>query len=246
MNELLRAEKLTKAFRNSTALNALDLSVKAAEIVCLLGANGAGKTTTINLFLGFLEPTSGAAYVDGVEVHSDLNAARSKLGYVPEQVSLYPALSGLENLDYFVRLGGNSNPEETWLRSLLDQVGLGQGAADNKVSSYSKGMRQKVGLAIALAKGTQALLLDEPLSGLDPSAANEFCSLLRDLANDGTAVLMATHDLFRAKEIADRIGIMKAGSLVEILAPDTLNQAALEQIYLKHMHDDTSLEETVQ
>ncbi len=246
MNELLRAEKLTKAFRNSTALNALDLSVKAAEIVCLLGANGAGKTTTINLFLGFLEPTSGAAYVDGVEVHSDLNAARSKLGYVPEQVSLYPALSGLENLDYFVRLGGNSNPEETWLRSLLDQVGLGQGAADNKVSSYSKGMRQKVGLAIALAKGTQALLLDEPLSGLDPSAANEFCSLLRDLANDGTAVLMATHDLFRAKEIADRIGIMKAGSLVEILAPDTLDQAALEQIYLKHMHDDTSLEETVQ
>lgn len=238
MSELLRANNLTKVFRSNIALNALNLSVNSAEIVCLLGANGAGKTTTINLFLGFLQPTSGAAIVDGTDVTSDLQKARNTLGYVPEQVSLYPSLTGLENLDYFFRLSSNKQPDEKTLRSLLDQVGLDQIAADQKVSGYSKGMRQKVGLAIALAKGAKVLLLDEPLSGLDPSAANEFCKLLRQLANQGTAVLMATHDLFRAKEIADRIGIMKAGVLVEELSPASLDQASLEQIYLRHMHDD--------
>lgn len=243
MSELLRAQELTKVFRSNTALNALNLSVNAAEIVCLLGANGAGKTTTINLFLGFLEPTSGSAIVDGVKVTEDLQKVRSKLGYVPEQVALYPSLTGLENLDYFVRLGSSTPPDEQYLRDLLDQVGLDQSAADLRVSAYSKGMRQKVGLAIALAKGARALLLDEPLSGLDPSAANEFSRLLRRLADDGTAVLMATHDLFRAKEIADRIGIMKSGTLVEVLSPESLDQAALEQIYLRHMHDDQLTQE---
>ena len=245
MSELLRARDLTKVFRSNTALNALNLSVNEAEIVCLLGANGAGKTTTINLFLGFLEPTAGAAFVDGKNVNEDLRQARAKLGYVPEHVSLYPTLTGLENLDYFVRLGGG-RPDESRLRGLLDQVGLDQIAADQKVGAYSKGMRQKIGLAVALAKGARALLLDEPLSGLDPSAANEFCRLLRRLADDGAAVLMATHDLFRARELADRIGIMKSGTLVEELSPDSLDQAALEQVYLNHMHDDETVDETVE
>ncbi|MBL6747237.1 MAG: ABC transporter ATP-binding protein [Pseudomonadales bacterium] len=240
---MLKAQELTKVFQLTPALNALNLTVNSSEIVCLLGANGAGKTTTINLFLGFLDPSSGKALVDGVDVGSDVQSARSNLGYVPEQVSLYPSLTGLENLDYFVRLSSSKQPGETYLRGLLDQVGLDQEAADNRVIGYSKGMRQKVGLAIALAKGAKALLLDEPLSGLDPKAANEFCLLLRKLADEGTAVLMATHDLFRAKEIADRIGIMKSGNLVEELSPDTLDQAALEEIYLRHMHDDSTLEE---
>lgn len=241
MTELLRARDLTKTFRSNTALNALNLSVNAKEIVCLLGANGAGKTTTINLFLGFLKPTSGAALVDGTVVTEDPKTVRGKLGYVPEQVSLYPSLTGLENLDYFVRLSGRGRSDESDLRGLFDQVGLSRFDADQRVRAYSKGMRQKVGLAIALAKGARALLLDEPLSGLDPSAANEFCRLLRRLADDGAAVLMATHDLFRAREIADRIGIMKSGVLVEELSPESLDQAALEQIYLQHMHDDERL-----
>jgi len=237
MSELLRARELTKVFRSNPALDGLNLSVNAGEIVCLLGANGAGKTTTINLFLGFLAPTSGTAFVDGTEVGADLKRTRGKLGYVPEQVSLYPALTGLENLGYFVKLGGGRADEER-LRGLLDEVGLDRAAADERVGGYSKGMRQKVGLAIALAKGAKALLLDEPLSGLDPSAANEFCRLLRRLADDGAAVLMATHDLFRARELADRIGIMKSGRLVEELSPESLDQAALERIYLRHMHDE--------
>tara|TARA_B100000945_G_scaffold15933_1_gene11854 strand:- start:124 stop:840 length:717 start_codon:yes stop_codon:yes gene_type:complete len=235
MSELLLAQALTKKFQSQIALSELNLSVHQSEIVCLLGANGAGKTTTINLFLGFLEPTSGTATVDGLDVSSNLAEARAKLSYVPEQVSLYPSLSGLENLDYFIKLSGKKQQEESYLRELLDQVGLDQTAADNQVKSYSKGMRQKVGLAISLAKKAKALLLDEPLSGLDPSAANEFSNLLRKLANNGTAVLMATHDLFRAREISDRIGIMKSGCLVQELSSESFDQASLEKIYLEQM-----------
>ena len=235
MSELLLAQALTKKFQSQIALSELNLSVHQSEIVCLLGANGAGKTTTINLFLGFLEPTSGTATVDGLDVSSNLAEARAKLSYVPEQVSLYPSLSGLENLDYFIKLSGKKQQEESYLRELLDQVGLDQTAADNQVKSYSKGMRQKVGLAISLAKKAKALLLDEPLSGLDPSAANEFSNLLRKLASNGTAVLMATHDLFRAREISDRIGIMKSGCLVQELSSESFDQASLEKIYLEQM-----------
>ena len=238
MAELLLAQALTKKFQSQIALRELNLSVHQSEIVCLLGANGAGKTTTINLFLGFLEPTSGTATVDGLDVSSNLAEARAKLSYVPEQVSLYPSLSGLENLDYFIKLSGKKQQEESYLRELLDQVGLDQTAADNQVKSYSKGMRQKVGLAISLAKKAKALLLDEPLSGLDPSAANEFSNLLRKLANNGTAVLMATHDLFRAREISDRIGIMKSGSLVQELSSESFDQASLEKIYLEQMRQE--------
>jgi ABC-2 type transport system ATP-binding protein len=233
---MLKADKLTKRFGDRLVLDALDLSIGAGEIHCLLGANGAGKTTTIHLFLGFLEPTSGAAYVNGREVAKNTDAVRADLAYVPEQVCLYPMLTGVENLAYFTRLAGRDVGNVAHLRNLLDQVGLDRNAADIRVWQYSKGMRQKVGLAIALAKGARALLLDEPLSGLDPQAANEFCALLRRLAHGGTAALMATHDLFRAKEVGDRIGIMKTGRMVEHLAAADLTHAQLERIYLDHMH----------
>jgi ABC-2 type transport system ATP-binding protein len=243
MADVLRAEALSKTFGKQTALHPLNLTVAGGEIVCMLGANGAGKTTTINLFLGFLEPNGGKAVVNGVIVQSDKTAARKHLGYVPEQVALYPSLSGLENLEYFMRLSGAANISEPHLRSLLDKVGLDQAAATKPVQDYSKGMRQKVGLAIALGKNAKALLLDEPLSGLDPKAANEFCALLRVLANEGKAVLMATHDLFRAREISDKIVIMKSGRMVAALDSAALDNATLEKIYLQHMHDpDTLLE----
>ncbi|MDP2228580.1 MAG: ABC transporter ATP-binding protein [Moraxellaceae bacterium] len=237
MADVLRAESLSKRFGNNTALDTLNLSVASGQIVCMLGANGAGKTTTINLFLGFLEPSSGKAYVNGQDVQADKTAARRQLGYVPEQVALYPSLTGLENLEYFMRLSGAGDTSEQQLRVLLDKVGLDQVAATRRVQDYSKGMRQKVGLAIALGKNAHALLLDEPLSGLDPKAANEFCSLLRVLADEGKAVLMATHDLFRAREISDKIVIMKAGRMVAALDSNALDNASLEKIYLQHMHD---------
>ena len=238
---MLKAHDLGRRFGDTWALRALHLEVAPGEIQCLLGANGAGKTTTINLFLGFLEPTCGAAFVDGKEVARDTQAARASLAYVPEQVSLYPTLTGLENLVYFTRLAGKARRDTRRLEALLDHVELTRSAALMPVERYSKGMRQKVGLAIALAKDARALLLDEPLSGLDPHAANEFCGLLLKLAGTGVAVLMATHDLFRAKEVASRIGIMKGGCLLENLAAAEVSGAQLERIYLDHMHDGSAM-----
>jgi ABC-2 type transport system ATP-binding protein len=232
---MLKAQKLGRRFGDTWALRDLDLEVAPGQIQCLLGANGAGKTTTMNLFLGFLGPTCGAAFVNGKEVAHDTSAARAQLAYVPEQVSLYPTLTGLENLVYFTRLAGKATCDTNQLEALLDRVELAHGAARLRVEQYSKGMRQKVGLAIALAKDARALLLDEPLSGLDPHAANEFCALLRKLAGTGVAVLMATHDLFRAKEIASRIGIMRGGRLLDNLTSTDISSGQLERIYLDRM-----------
>jgi ABC-2 type transport system ATP-binding protein len=157
------------------------------------------------------------------------------LGYVPELVQLYPNLSGLENLEYFTTLAGESLDRKTLLEQ-LERVGLEPAAADRRVALYSKGMRQKVGIAIALARRAKALLLDEPTSGLDPKAANELSELLASLSGAGVAVLMATHDLFRAKEVGHRVGIMRQGRLVSVLETASLGHADLERIYLEHMH----------
>jgi len=234
---MLNLQRLSKRFGAHWALQDLDLCIDAGEIQCLLGANGAGKTTTLNLVLGFLSPTSGAAYVNGIEVAGNATRTRAQLAFVPEQVSLYPLLTGLENLVYFTRLTGKYDLSRQQLQGHLDQVGLERNAIDERVGHYSKGMRQKVALAIALAKGARALLLDEPLSGLDPKAANEFCGLVRELAQGGAAVLMATHDLFRAKELGGRLGIMRAGRLLTNLAAADVSHAQLDQIYLDCMHE---------
>ena len=219
------------------ALDRLDLDVSEGEIVCLLGANGAGKTRTINLFLGFLEPTEGSALVGGIQVSEHPKKTKKMLAYIPEQVALYPQLTGTENLDYFTRLSGvQKTPAE--LADILQKVGLDRDAASRRASSYSKGMRQKVGIGVALAKNAKAMLLDEPLSGLDPSAANSLCAGLNELKKSGQAILMATHDVFRAKEIGTRIGIMKAGRLVDTLDASQLDAGEIERIYLAHMRED--------
>lgn len=240
---VLQAQNLTKCFGDFVALDSLDLEVKAGELVCLLGANGAGKTTTINSFLGFLEPTRGAVFIDGMNVAEHPQKTKKTLAYIPEQVALYPQLSGLENIEYFLRLS-DIKRSTAELKEMLRLAGLPEEATENRVSSYSKGMRQKVGVAIALAKEAKALLLDEPLSGLDPSAANELCITLRGLKSDGCAILMATHDVFRAKEIGTKIGIMKSGKLLDLLRVETLETGELERLYLNHMRSAESAPQT--
>jgi len=160
---------------------------------------------------------------------------KKSLAYIPEQVMLYPNLTGLENLSYFAKLGGNGDYSDADLRDFLARVDLQPGSADKRVSTYSKGMRQKIGVAIALAKKARALLLDEPTSGLDPKASNEFSALLQQLQASGAAILMATHDLFRAKETGTRIGIMREGRLMRELSALEVSHADLERIYLEHM-----------
>ncbi len=234
---MLEAINLTKSYNGTVALHPLTLTVRPGEIFCLLGANGAGKTTTINLFLNFVEPSGGVARIDGIVASERPLETKRLLAYIPEQVTLYRHLSGLENLEYFSVLGGQSGYSKSELLGFLDQVGLPAEAAHRRVGAYSKGMRQKVGIAIAIAKRAKALLLDEPTSGLDPKASNEFSALLGLLSGQGVAVLMATHDLFRAKESGHRLGIMKQGHLVSTVAASAIGHADLEQLYLQHMRD---------
>ena len=231
---MLQAANLTKRYTPDAApaLDNLNLTVQPGEIFCLLGQNGAGKTTTINLFLGFLKPTSGRAIINGLTVAEHPLETKKFLAYLPETVMLYPNLTGLENLQFFSSLAGFRYGDDE-LVHCLSLVGLQTDAHRNRVSAYSKGMRQKVGIAIALAKKAKVLLLDEPTSGLDPKAANEFLDILRTLSAGGAAILMATHDIFRAKEIGTRIGIMRGGRLVETLFTDNLTANELEAIYLQ-------------
>lgn len=233
---MLSTERLVKKYGSTTVLHGLDLHVAAGDIYCLLGANGAGKTTTLNVLLGFVRPDGGRVSVDGIDPFVDPAGARARMAYIPEQVSLYPLLSGRENLEYFAALSGRRLAREE-VEALLARVGLDAAAIDARIDTYSKGMRQKVGIAIALAKNAGALLLDEPLSGLDPHAANEFCAQLRELRSAGVAVLMATHDLFRARELGGRIGIMKRGRLLDEREAQSLTAAELERLYLAHMQD---------
>jgi ABC-2 type transport system ATP-binding protein len=232
---MLKATNLTKTYNGASALSDVSFEVNAGQIFCLLGANGAGKTTTINLFLNFIAPTSGQALIDGKDVVKEPLETKKLLTYIPENLTLYPNLSGIENLDYFAGLSGKKYVNEN-LRSFLTEAGLQTEAHDKRVSAYSKGMRQKVGVALALAKNAKVLLLDEPTSGLDPKASNEFSELLTRLSKKGVATLMATHDLFRAKETGTHIGIMKEGKLVESFTTDQINHTDLEKLYLKHMN----------
>lgn len=234
---LLEARGLTKRYGDTLALDTLNLSVGAGEVYCLLGANGAGKSTTINCFLDFVQPDAGEALIGGTAVAREPTGTKRRLAYIPETVMLYGNLSALENLEYFATLATGGRPVRGELAQHLRTAGLTDAQLEQRVGGFSKGMRQKVGIAIALAKGADVLLLDEPTSGLDPKASNEFHRLLGLMRDRGAAVLMATHDLFRAKESGTRIGIMKAGRKVAELRADEIGHADLEQLYLTHMHD---------
>jgi len=234
---MLKAISLTKRYGEQTALDSLDLHIKAGEIYCLLGANGAGKTTTINLFLNFILPDAGQALIHGIDVVQNPLATKQHIAYIPEQVNLYGTLSGLENLRYFSALALGYALPRSKLLELMAQVGLDTAAANKRVSAYSKGMRQKIWIAVAMAKNARVLLLDEPTSGLDPSAAAEFTRLLQEASERGVAILATTHDLFHAQQTATRIGIMKRGQLVENLDRQAMAETDLQALYLAHMRE---------
>ena len=231
---MITTNNLTKIYGEKKALDKLNLNVNQGEIYCLLGANGAGKTTTINLLLGFIQPTTGICLIDNTNVHQKSQETKQKLAYIPENLMLYSSLTAIENLDYF---SGISQKEFSIsdLKTFLLDAGLQEEVFNKRISTFSKGMRQKVGIAIALAKDAKVLLLDEPTSGLDPKASNEFGLLLQKLSKKGVATLMATHDLFRAKEVGTNIGIMKDGKLKEQFRSDKISLSKLEKVYLMTM-----------
>jgi ABC-2 type transport system ATP-binding protein len=233
---MIEAIDLTKRYEDGLlALDALNLKINPGEIYCLLGANGAGKTTTINLFLNFIRPTSGRALIKGVDVTKDPLEAKKHVSYISENVTLYGHLTARQTLDFFARLGGKRELKKDDYYMVLREVGLQEKAFEQQVKHFSKGMRQKVGIAIAMIKDAPAVLLDEPTAGLDPKAAAEFVEVLIDLRAQYKAILISTHDIFRAKDIADRVGIMKEGRKVIERTHNELEHEDLLSLYLGYM-----------
>ncbi|GAB5352767.1 putative ABC transporter ATP-binding protein NosF [Qipengyuania sp. 483] len=198
----------------NAVLRGLNLTVRRGEIYALLGGNGAGKSTTLSALLGFLAPERGTVRVCGIDPVADPRGARATMAYVPENVSLYEHLTARENIGYFLALAGVTRGKEA-IDSGLTAVGLAPKACDKRLSGYSKGMRQKVAIALALARDVPVLLLDEPTSGLDPRAVLEFNQLLDAAREREVAVLMVTHDIVSAVDIADRIGFLGDGRIEE-------------------------------
>ena len=215
----LVADELRVVRGGREVLAGISFAVASGEVYGLLGGNGVGKSTTLLTFLGFLPPAAGEVRVNGQAVGDNVEAVRRSVAYLPESASLYEHLSARENLRYFLSLAGRT-PDEQAIEAALDRVALHSDARDQHLAGYSKGMRQKVAIALALLRDTDTLLLDEPTSGLDPTAIDEFHDLVRSLADAGKAVLMVTHDVYGACQVADRIGLLRSGELVgEFSAP---------------------------
>lgn len=205
-------QDLRVAYAGRTVLSDLSLRVEAGTIYALLGGNGAGKSTTLSVLLGFLEPAAGQVKVAGFVPSAEPAKARSQLAYLPENVALYEHLSAVENADYLLSLSGTT-PDRQAITDALRAVGLQEAAWHQRLGRFSKGMRQKVAIAIAMARRVPLLLLDEPTSGLDPGASADFHLLLESVRARGTSVLMVTHDLMGAVEVADRIGVLERGRI---------------------------------
>lgn len=228
---------VTLAYGTRPVLASLSLAVAVGEIYALLGGNGAGKSTTLSLLLGFARPSSGGVTVAGVDPVRDPDAARRRIAYLPENVALYEHLSGFENADYFLALAGEQR-DHAAITDALAAAGLKADAWDRRLSGYSKGMRQKVAIAVALLREVPVLLLDEPTSGLDPRATADFNRLLHTVRDRGTAVLMVTHDLLSAADLADRIGFLDAGRITDEVAasgPDRFDVRALHDRFAREV-----------
>lgn len=232
----LEAVNLTKRYEDGAlGLDHVSFQVRAGEVFAMLGGNGAGKTTTINLFLNLIEPTDGEARIAGIVTHKEPLRAKQYVSFVSENVMLYPNFTALQNLDFFARLGGKTEYSRDDYRDVLLRVGLAEDFHNKRLKGFSKGMRQKCGIAIAILKDAPTILLDEPTSGLDPKAGRDFLSLLDSIRAEGKSILMSTHDIFRAKEIADQVAIMDGGRIIMQEQASLLAGKDLEELYLQYM-----------
>lgn len=210
----------------------MNFTVEQGEVFALLGGNGAGKSTTLLTFLGFITPRTGQAKVNGKTVHDDAAAVHRQVAYLPESANLYPHLNAWENLDYFLSLAKTKSSQSS-IEAALDAVGLASEARGRRLESYSKGMRQKVGIALAILRETPILLLDEPTSGLDPVAIDEFNAVIMALAQQGTTVLMVTHDVYGACQVARHIGLLQQGKMVGSFDAPADGQISAEAVHRK-------------
>ena len=231
----LEATNLEVARGGKTVLSGMSFDVRQGEVFALLGGNGAGKSTTLLTFMGLLKPTSGTARVLGRSAADDPASVRRELAYLPESAALYEHLTARENLNYFLSLS-QARPDQDSLNAALDAVSLPAESREHPLKSYSKGMRQKVAIALALLRKTPVLLLDEPTSGLDPSAVEDFHNIVEGLASTGVTIMMVSHDLYGACQVAHRVGLLRAGQLVDVFgaeADGAIDIAAIRDLFLR-------------
>jgi len=210
---VIRAEGLTKRYGATVAVDDIDLEVRAGEIVGILGPNGSGKTTTILMLLGLTEPTAGRATVAGFDPLRDPLEVKRRVGYLPDSVGFYDGLSALDNLAYTGRLAGLSRREvDERFAEAMTRVGLSE-VGRHRVSTFSRGMRQRLGLAEVLMKRPTIAILDEPTATLDPHSTQEFLDMIRGLKGDGTAVLLSSHHLDQVQSVCDRAALFNNGRI---------------------------------
>ena len=209
------ARRLTKQYDDFTAVDRLDLTIRRGEVFGLLGPNGAGKTTTVLMLLGLTEPTKGVVRVVGLDPTREPLAVKRHVGYLPDNVGFYPTLTGRENLRYTAKLNGIARSEaDARIDELLREVRL-EDAADKRADQYSRGMRQRLGIADALVKQPSVLILDEPTIAIDPSGVEELLALLRRLVDERSlTVMLSSHILGQVQSLCDRVGFFNAGKLI--------------------------------
>lgn len=212
--EPIRLHDVTLSYGDHRVLDCLSLSVRSGSVTALLGGNGAGKSTTLSVLLGFARTGGGEVSVCGIDPAADPDGVRRQIAYLPENVALYEHLSAVENADYLLALSGERQARAA-ITDALSAAGLQERAWDQRLGGFSKGMRQKVAIAVALLRQVPVLLLDEPTSGLDPRATADFNTLVAAVRDRGTAVLMVTHDLLSAADVADRIAFLEGGRVVD-------------------------------
>jgi ABC-2 type transport system ATP-binding protein len=223
----ISTRSLEKRYEQTVAVRSLDLDVYPGEVFGLLGPNGAGKTTTILMLLGLTEPTGGTAEVLGLDPARNPLQVKRHVGYLPDSVGFYGSMTGRENLSYTAKLNGiPARVGASRIESLLQQVGLGD-AGDQNVDTYSRGMKQRLGIADLLVKEPQVVILDEPTTAIDPIGVVEMLDLIRSLARDqGVAVLLSSHLLHQVQQVCDRIAIFVSG---EVVAQGTVSELAARQ-----------------
>ena len=238
---MLETKDLTKIYEDGQlALDHLNIKVEPGEIYCMFGANGAGKTTAINCILNFIQPSEGTAIIEGIDITKEPLKAKDYISFVSENVMLYRNFTAFQNIDYFARLAGKRNLRRDDYVQAMTRVGLQEEAFTMRTKNFSKGMRQKLGIAIAIIKDAPNIILDEPTSGLDPRSGQEFLGLLMELRDKGKSIFMSTHDIFRAKFVADRVGFMLKGKLVMQKTKDELAGEDLNQLYVEYMQEHSA------
>jgi len=244
---VISTQNLTKRYNGKIAVNALNLDIEEGEIFGLLGPNGAGKTTTILMLLGLTEPDEGKAWIDGHDCTRNPTEVKRIVGYLPDNVGFYGEMTGRENLRFTGQLNGMGKKEiEERIEILAGRVGLAD-ALDKKAGAYSRGMRQRLGIADVLMKNPRVVILDEPTLGIDPEGIRELFALITELSKkEGRTVLISSHLLHQVQKICDRVGIFVEGSLLAAGSIDVLGEKVLENkeqvLELKTFPDDEGLE----